>query len=62
MGALSLVGGAVLGRGHHEGGVVKGRGVLCVKDPLVGQQAGGTHPTGIHSCVVHAFTTHINNK
>ena len=38
-------GGGVPSRGCHEGGYCEG------PPPAVGQQAGGTHPTGMHSCL-----------
>ena len=33
----------------HRGGLCPG-GFLCQGDPLVRLRAGGTHPTGMHSC------------
>ena len=30
-------------------------GGLCHGDPPLRQYAGGTHPTGMHSCLIHDF-------
>ena len=60
LGGLSL-GGVNLSRGCHEGGEGSMKKEGAVKEgfhergchegtPPVGQQAGGTHPTGMHSC------------
>ena len=50
----SLPGGAV--KGFHEGGAMKGGlcegGAMMEPPSPVGQQVGGMHPTGMHSCSV----------
>ena len=50
--------------GLHQGGSASGGGGVCMQKGLGrppsdsmghGQRAGGTHPTGMHSCVVSIF-------
>ena len=51
-------------RGFHEAGSMKGWDSVkdsAMKEPLppVGQQAGSTHPTEMHSCSDHTFLREI---
>ena len=45
-------------RPHDQGGLHPGGLPLEGVSPNItgyGQQAGGTHPTGMHSCILHLF-------
>ena len=50
----SVWGGSLSGGSLSGGGLCPGRG-LCHGDPPLRQCAGGTHPTGMHSCLIHDF-------
>ena len=57
-------GGCMVRGGLHGpggGGCMVPRGVCLVETPLrTATAAGGTHPTGMHSCFVHGFTFKIH--
>ena len=69
---LPLAGGAILSKGRSvkgesmkEGAVNRGAWKVPRRNPLpVSQQAGGTHPTGMHSCRIISRTskTIINSQ
>ena len=60
-GGFSIPGGSPSGGVLHPGGVLHLGGVLHPGGGSPsGQYAGGTHPTGMHSCLKYYFNEYLN--